>query len=248
MEGTIAWLHDQTLKAIVSGLIPYVDEANNNRPSTSQSQSFSPTIAFQTADGTKYRNPVLPYRKPKETDILKNASDWKLLVDEEHSQIVFPPEIVETAKRPDITIFSTQTKNVIIIELTVPAEENLANAFARKKCKYQDLVAECENNGWSVNYFPVEVGSRGIYSTTISKCLASLGIPSGKRKPILDTAAKTALRASYIIWLCRSTKAFRQAELIPPPTICHEGKGTVERSQNRFNPPKSGPQPRDLRA
>ena len=94
--------------------------------------------------------------------------------------------MVETAKRPDITIFSTQTKNVIIIELTVPAEENLANAFARKKCKYQDLVAECENNGWSVNYFPVEVGSRGIYSTTISKCLASLGIPSGKRKPILQ--------------------------------------------------------------
>ncbi len=62
----------------------------------------------------------------------------------------FPPDIVETVKRPDINIYSAVTKNVIIIELTVPSEENLANANARKKCKYEDLVAECENRGWTV--------------------------------------------------------------------------------------------------
>ena len=66
-------------------------------------------------------------------------------MDEEHTQVVFPPEIVKTAKPPDITIYSAVTKNVIIIELTVPSEENLANANARKN--YEDLVAECENRG-----------------------------------------------------------------------------------------------------
>ncbi len=64
-------------------------------------------------------------------------------MDEEYTQVGFPPEIVDTAKRPDISICSDVTKNVIIIEqLTVQSEENLANANARKKCKYEDLVAE----------------------------------------------------------------------------------------------------------
>ena len=36
-------------------------------------------------------------------------------------------------------------------------------------------------------YFPVEVGSRGICNSSFSKLLASLEIPSGKRKPIMVT-------------------------------------------------------------
>ena len=155
------------------------------------------------------------------------------MMDEEHKQIVFPPESTETAKRPDIPIFSTKTKTVIIIELTVPMEENLSNAYARKKCKYQDLVADCENRGWSPYYFPIEVGSRGFCNTSVSKCLASLGIPKGKRKTITDTAAKIALRASYVIWLSRNSKAFRQMELQTTPAVCSEGSGMVERSQNQ---------------
>ena len=200
---------------------------------TTENLDFIPTIAFCTADGTTYRNPVLPLPKTEPTNILKKANDWIFLMDEEHKQIVFPPEITETAKRPDITIFSKHTKTVIIIELTVPMEENLANAYARKKCKYQDLVADCENRGWSPYYFPVEVGSRGFCNTSVNKCLAALGIPKGKRKTITDTAAKIALRASYVIWLSRNSKAFRQMELQTTPTICSEGSGMVERSQNQ---------------
>ena len=229
-NGRYNWRHDQTLRAIAGGLAPFIEDANRRKIPTTQASDFAPTIAFRTADGTTYRNPALPVPKHEVKDILTKASDWIFLMDEEHTQVVFPPEIVETAKRPDIIIYSRCTKNVILIELTVPSEENLANAYARKKCKYQDLVADCENRGWTVFYFPIEVGSRGIYNTTFSKCLASLGIPNGKRKPILDTASKTALRASYTIWLCRSSKAFRKMELIPPPNICSEGRGTVERS------------------
>ena len=148
-------------------------------------------------------------------------------MDEEHTPIVFLPQIAATAKRPNITIYSVKTKNVIITELTVPTEENLANAYARKKCKYQELIAECEKRGWSVYYSPVEVGSRGFYNTSLSKCLASLGVPSGKRKTVIDTASKTALRMSYVIWLCRNSKVFRQIELLPTPAICSEGRGIV---------------------
>ena len=50
-------------------------------------------------------------------------------MDEEHKQIVFPPQIAETAKRPNFTIYSERTWTVIIIELTVSMEENLPNAY-----------------------------------------------------------------------------------------------------------------------
>jgi hypothetical protein len=215
-SGRYNWRHDQTLNAIASGLLPFIEDANRKKLCTPDT-SFIATIRFCTADGTTYRNPILPLPRSDKTNLLQKANDWEFLMDEEHKQIVFPPQITETAKRPDITIFSERTKSVIIIELTVPMEENLSNAYARKKCKYQELVAECENRGWSTNYFPVEVGSRGFYNTSLSKCISALGVPTGKRKIIMDTASKTALRASYIIWLCRYNKAFQQMELFPAP-------------------------------
>ena len=46
---------------------------------------------------------------------------------------MFPPVIVDTAKQPDVTIYSTSEKKCVVIELTVPAEENLAQANNRKK-------------------------------------------------------------------------------------------------------------------
>ena len=92
-------------------------------------------------------------------------------------------------------------------------EENLSNAYDRKKCKYQDLVAECENRRWCTHYFSIEIGGRGFYNTSLSKCLAALGVPCGKRKSIMDTASKTVLRASYVIWLCRQNKSFNQMDL-----------------------------------
>ncbi len=68
-------------------------------------------------------------------------------------------------KRPDITIYFTAEKKCVVIELTVPAEENIAQANYRKKCKYTDLIQECREAGWEVKYFPIEVGSRGFRFT-----------------------------------------------------------------------------------
>ena len=41
--------------------------------------------------------------------------------------------IVVTAKCPDVTIYSTTEEKCVVIELTVPAEENFAQANSRKK-------------------------------------------------------------------------------------------------------------------
>jgi len=213
-NGRYNWRHDQTLKIIASGLLPFIKDAiNQSADEIGTTHHYTKTPLFRTTHGKTFKNPDLPLVKDPESDILSRANDWILLMDEEYNQVAFPPQIYETAKRPDITIHSPKTKTVIIIELTVPIEENLSNANIRKKCKYEDLVAECENRKWHTYYFPVEVGSRGFYNTSLTKCLTALGIPKGHRKPILDEASRTALRASYFIWLNRNNKDFHRCHL-----------------------------------
>ena len=168
-SGRYNWRHDKPLKTITSGLMPFIDQANE-REYWTQDTGYIPTIAFRTADGTAYRNPAISLPKKECTNIQQIANDWEVLMDEEHKQIVFPPQIAETAKRSDITIYSER------IKLTVPMEEDLSNAYTSKKCKYQDLVAECENRGRCTHYFPIEIGSRGFYkyiTEQMSCCIRS---------------------------------------------------------------------------
>ena len=120
------------------------------------------SIKCRTADGVTYQNQALPLPRRDLRNLLQKENDWEFLMDDEHEQVVFPPKITETTKRPDITIYSESIKTVIICELTAPMEENLPNATARRKCKYQDLEAECENRKCCTHYFPIEIGSRGI--------------------------------------------------------------------------------------
>ena len=54
---------------------------------------------------------------------------------------MFPAETITTSRRPDITIYSPSQKQGIIIELTVPAEENLAQVnFTKKQNKTKTEV------------------------------------------------------------------------------------------------------------
>ena len=55
----------------------------------------------------------------------------------------FPSEIV-TNKRPDIVIWSAKTKQAVLLELTVPWEERIEQAYERKNLKYQELVRDCQ--------------------------------------------------------------------------------------------------------
>ena len=97
-----------------------------------------------------------------------------------------------TAKRPDVTLYSTSEKKCVVIELTVPAEENLAQANSRKKCKYTELIQECKEAGWDVKYFPVEVGSRGFTNQTLRACFKYLKLTNKELRKAVDDISKTA--------------------------------------------------------
>ena len=70
--------------------------------------------------------------------ILFSAKDWKLQTDL-GKQLVFPTHIAITDKRPDIILFSDETKQVVLIELTVPWETRVEEAYERKKKSYEEL-------------------------------------------------------------------------------------------------------------
>ena len=53
---------------------------------------------------------------------------------------VFPPSIAATDERPDIVMWSNQTKEVWIVELTVCFDTNCNEAHARKTERYADLM------------------------------------------------------------------------------------------------------------
>ena len=72
--------------------------------------------------------------------ILSCANDWQCLVDYSEQHVIFPPSITATYQRPDIVIRSQMVKRVILIELTVPSEDNIADAAFRKKDQYSALA------------------------------------------------------------------------------------------------------------
>ncbi|XP_072046568.1 uncharacterized protein [Amphiura filiformis] len=114
-SGRYNWRHDQTLKARASGVMPFINEAIQRKHGMPDNTNYIATIAFRTADGTAYRNPALPLPKKKCPNTLQRANDWEVLMDDEHKQIVLPPQIAETAKRPAIIIYSKRTRIVITI-------------------------------------------------------------------------------------------------------------------------------------
>ena len=55
--------------------------------------------------------------------------------------------IIQTEKRPDIGAWSDSKKSVLLIEMTVPWEENQEEAHKRKKNRYETLHADFVEKG-----------------------------------------------------------------------------------------------------
>ena len=150
----------------------------------------------------------------------------EMLVDLVHharSYRVFPPEFGETSLRPDLLIFDRSRRKLAIVELSVPAEENIGVRHEKKLAKYQPLlrnVIETLGSGWSVELVAVEVGACGLQSTSLSagfNILRRLGVLDGHdRGDVQQLACRLsflALRCSYTIWASR--KAVDWPEDVP---------------------------------
>ena len=112
----------------------------------------------------------------------------------------FPHHIVQTRERPDIVIWSDAVRVVFIVELTVPWEENMEEAYERKKTRYETLRTECEDNGWTCHVIPIEVGCLGFIGRSAMTYLTKLGLTSRVRKRTIQRLQAVAENASSWIW------------------------------------------------
>ena len=105
-------------------------------------------------------------------------------------------------------VWSSEGKQLHIVELTVPHEDNIMNAHERKEARYEELVHECEEAGWRVEYFPVEVGCRGYIAPSVRKWLSAAGLRLRKRNEVMKVLQQTVEKASHWIWIKREDESW----------------------------------------
>ena len=132
-QGRYTWRHDRVLREI--GF--WVDEkrkAVNSMPW--RKRSIIKFLKSGEKAATK------PTSDRSEETFLKTARDWKLQVDLPESRTIVPVDMAVTSQRPDIIISSQSTKQLFIIELTVPMESRCEISAQLKRENYERDIAE----------------------------------------------------------------------------------------------------------
>ena len=186
-QGRYTWRHNKVLKEI-SYWVEERRKDNNNQPPTKPS-----FINFVKAGekGTTSNITV--------TSFLNSARDWKLQVDLGR-RVKIPEYIMATQLKPDLILTSDSTKQMVVMELTVPLEDRIEISAELKKSKYEQLITESAKSNWKTNIYTVEVGCRGFAASSLSYFLKDLGYVGKEKTKIIKKVEYEAERASNNIW------------------------------------------------
>ncbi|XP_049324773.1 uncharacterized protein LOC125789951 [Astyanax mexicanus] len=187
--GRYRWRHDQVLRVVAETTSTAV--ANNKHIHSQRSVSF-------VKAGEKPRA-----QQTSPASLISSASDWEMRVDLGR-QLKFPEYVTSTSLRPDLVLTSLSSKQVLLLELTVPWEDRMEEANERKRLKYQELVEECQRKGWKAHCVPIEVGCRGFAARSLCKTYTLLGVTGAAKRRAIKSATEAAERASRWIWIKRS--------------------------------------------
>ena len=121
--------------------------------------------------------------------------------------VTIPPDLAMSAQKPDLVIIRRKSKEVKLVELTVPwdTSNNMASALQRKTTRYENLVAEIEGNGYKCSNTPLEIGTRGVVNSRNRAVLTELchWMKVAKVSQVTKNCSKLALLGSYTIWNAR---------------------------------------------
>lgn len=194
-QGRYTWRHNQVLKCLVAA-VETKRTTVNSLPQTATNSTI--TVSFVREGQGKPNHPPSTLKPGG----LSKARDWKLLVDIGH-QLTFPPEIASTTLRPDMVLWSPSVKSVYILELTVPWENAVEEAYERKKLRYTELAMDAQQRGWSSKIYPVEVGCRGFVASSTIRLLRDLGVQGQALRQTIRAISEVAERSSQWIWMKR---------------------------------------------
>ena len=89
--------------------------------------------------------------------------------------------IRKSGMRPNIVVNSQSTKQLIMIELTVPYENRMEATQTYKTENYSDLANHLRRQGYQVKILAVEVGARGFVGESAYNLMKQLSI-AGREK------------------------------------------------------------------
>ena len=203
------WWHNKGLEVVIE-LLRAQCETANQQPVTAK----EPIIQF-------LKEGEYPVRKQKNPNmkLLNRASSWKISANLKTS-LQFPVHIIQTEKRPDIVAWSNSKKSVLLIELTVPWEENQEEAHERMKNQYETLCVNCAEKGWICYVIPIEVGCRGFIGHSVISFLSKTGITGRTLKVTSHCLQTMAQYASSWIW--SKAKGFQHEMHAEPPFPCEK--------------------------
>ncbi len=152
-----------------------------------------------------HRNSILPYLYS--SAFSGNKTDNIIYSDLSNANwsgiLTIPIYITITTQRPDLAIVNRINSTITIIELSVPFETNISDTHNRKLNRYANLIADMESKNCKVNYYALEIGSRGCISpenrNRLKLFIKGLHI-NNKYNHIKDNICKVALLASFIIY------------------------------------------------
>ena len=108
-------------------------------------------------------------------------------------------------------IWNSETKELHMVELTVPHEENLSEAHERKERRYEALVKECEDAGWRALHYPVEVGCRGYVAESMKRWFRVAGLGFKQQTRLIRQLQEEVEKASHWIWLKRDDTTWNES-------------------------------------
>ena len=187
-QGRYKWRHDKVLKELAAAVQRMINENKDRKDEEKREILF--IKAGEKAEASK---------SIQQESILSSAKDWRMSVDL-GEKLKIPAYVAETNLRPDIIVLSTETKQMAIIELTVPTEERVEIAGELKRSKYEILSSEGMKNGWRVKCWAVEVGCRGFPAVSMSRLFKELGMKGSERKKVTEKLGNIAEEASRSLW------------------------------------------------
>ena len=190
-QGRYTWRHNQVLKEVAQCV-----EEKRKLYNSKEKVPKKKHITFVKA-GERNKDPV---KETKEAQsYLEAAQDWNMKVDLD-KRLGVPRWIMQTNLRPDIIIISESSKQMGIIELTVPSEERVEVSGELKRAKYETLTEAGKKNGWKVRVWAVEVGCRGFPAVSMATLLRDLGYQGNEKRKKLRQIGEAAEMASRSVW------------------------------------------------
>ena len=96
-----------------------------------------------------------------------------------------------------------------MLELIVPAEDNIIQRHTDKEGKYAKLLDDININQWNGHVFGIKIGSRGYVAKSFGFALQKLRLKQDAITKLRKAVSPVCIRCSYLIYLSQKNEIWR---------------------------------------